>query len=263
MFRKRKQPTPDFKLPPPYNTVTGERAPLKIEHVFPYVAMMQVAAEDTQRDYVVCRGFDVRFARFIDYKAGDANNPGIPVAKPYGSRRTGIFEIGQIFPAVLPLQTENASPASVEWRVGQNPGVATVSEGHPASLSEKVDFLKDTNGIYIAWMLLDSGDAAETELIECCLAEDHPGYGEIFKVKLMVWDPASNGHKPDPDDDDYYAIDWRYGTPYPDAGSRGLFIKRQGTCDGETVDMYEVVSLDCEVPPIECDEAEVASCASY
>jgi len=27
------------------------------------------------------------------------------------------------------------------------------------------------------------------------------------------------------------------------------------------VDMYEVVSFDCEKPPISCGEAEVASCA--
>jgi hypothetical protein len=263
MFRKRKQPTPHFRQPPPYEPITGERAPLKVEDVFPYVAMMQVAAEDTIQDYVLCRGFDVRMARFIDYAAGDANKPGIPVAKPYGSRRTGVYEVGQIFPAVLPLQTDNSSPVSVEWRVGQNPGVATVTQGHPADLYEKVDFLKDANGVFINWMLLDTGVASETELIECCLAEDHPGYGIVFTVKLMVWSPANNGHVPDSDTDDHYAIDWRYGTPYPDAGSRGLFIKRQGTCNGVTVDMYEVVSLDCEVPPIDCTEAESASCSSY
>jgi hypothetical protein len=262
MFRKRKQPTPDFKLPPPYNPVTGQQASLSVEHAFPYAAMMQVAAEDTQRDYVVCRGFDVRIARFIDYEAGNANKPGIPVAKPYGSRRTGVYEVGQIFPAILPLQTDNPSPVSVPWRVGQNPGVATVSEGHPASLSEKVDFLKDANGIYINWMLLDGSSTSETELVECCLVEDHPGYGEIFMVNLMVWVPENNGHAPTTEDE-YYAIDWRYGTPYPLAGSRGLFIKRRGYCDGEYVDMYEVVSLDCEKPPIDCDEAEEASCGSY
>ena len=227
------------------------------------MAMMQVAAEDTEQNYVLCRGFDVRIARFIDYEAGNANKPGIPVAKPYGSRTTGTYEIGQIFPAILPLQTSNPSPTTVPWRVGQNPGVATVSAGHPASLSETVDFLKDTNGIYINWMLLDSGSG--TELIECCLAEDHPGYGTIFTVKLMVWIPANNGHGPDPDDtDDHYAIDWRYGMPsYPGAGTRGLFIKRQGTCDGATVDMYEVVSLDCEAPTIACTEDEEAECTSY
>jgi len=100
------------------------------------------------------------------------------------------------------------------------------------------------------------------ELVEGCLAETHPGYGTVFTIKLMVWDPDNNGHKPDPNDtDDHYAIDWRFGMPYPDAGTRGLFKPRIGYCDGEYVCIYEVVSLDCSVPPIDCDEAEVASCA--
>lgn len=98
-------------------------------------------------------------------------------------------------------------------------------------------------------------------MVECCLAEDHPGYGVVFTVKVMVWDPDNNGHKPDPDDTDtHYAIDWRYGMPYPDAGTRGLFVKRKGYCSGAYVDMYEVVSLDCEKPEIDCTESEVASC---
>lgn len=98
-------------------------------------------------------------------------------------------------------------------------------------------------------------------LVECCLAEDHPGYGVVFTVKLMVWDSDNNGHKPDTSDTDtHYAIDWRAGMTYPDAGARGLFVKRRGTCNSVAVDMYEVVSLDCEPPEIDCTEAEVASC---
>lgn len=230
-----------------------------VKGVFPYVAMMQVAAEDTEQDYVLCRGFDVRIGRFIDYAVGDADKPGIPVAKPFGKRQVGAYTIAQIFPAILPLQTSNPSPVAVEWRVGQNPGVAVTTPGHPADLDEKVDFLKDTGDVYINWMLLDAGESVS--LVECCLAVDHPGYGIVFTVKLMVWDSDNNGHKPDPDDTDtHYAIDWRYGMPYPDAGARGLFIKRRGTCNGVAVDMYEVVSLDCEKPEIDCTEAEVASC---
>ena len=230
-----------------------------VKGVFPYVAMMQVAKEDTEQDYVICRGFDIRIGRFIDYAEDDEDKPGIPVAKPYGSRTVGAYTIAQIFPAILPLQTANPSPVDVLWRVGQNPGVSETTPGHPADLDEKVDFLKDENDVYIDWMLLDTGESMS--LVECCLAEDHPGYGVVFTVKLMVWDEDNNGHKPDPDDtDSHYAIDWRYGTPYPGAGSRGLFIKRRGTCGGESVDMYEVVSLDCSPPEIGCTEDEVASC---
>ena len=259
MLRKRKQPTPGFKLPAPFQPITGERAPLLVKGVYPYVAMMQVAAEDTERDYVICRGFDVRIGRFIDYEEGNDDSPGIPVAKPFGKRYVGAYQIAQIFPAILPLQTDNPSPTDVPWRVGQNPGVSTVTPGHPADLDEEVEALKDANDVYINWMLLD---AEGEQLVEGCLAENHPGYGTVFTIKLQVWDSANNGHKPDPNHTGtYHAIDWRYGMPYPDAGARGLFIKRRGTCGEELVDMYEVVSLDCSVPPIDCDEAEVASCA--
>lgn len=99
-------------------------------------------------------------------------------------------------------------------------------------------------------------------LIEGCLAEDHPGYGVVFTINLMRWIPANNGHGPRSPNETAYAIDWRTGTPYPDAGARGLFVRRRGTCDGEDVDMYEVVSLDCSVPEIDCSENEIATCTS-
>lgn len=166
MLRKRKQGTPAFKLPAPFNPVTGGHAELIKSGVFPYVAMMQVAAPDTEQDYVLCRGFDVRIGRFIDYEDGNADKPGIPVAKPYSKRTVGAYTVGQIFPAVLPLQTDNPSPADVLWRVGQNPGVAKTTAGHPADLDEEVEALKDADDVYINWMLLDSaGGGAGAEII--------------------------------------------------------------------------------------------------
>lgn len=233
MFRKRKQPTPDFKLPPPYQPITGERAPLMVEGVFPYTAMMQVAETDTHDDYLVCRGFDVRMRRF---------SYSISVAKPMGMRYKGSYQVGQIFPAILPLQTSNASPTDVPWRVGQNPGVATVSQGHPASLSEKVDFLKDDNGIYIAWQILDEG----RPLIGACLAEDHPGRGLVFGIWLGIWSPSL--HEWEYDDsgaNSIPAIDWRYDVPYPDQGATGLFTPRSSDTYGT---IWECVALDCSDP---------------
>jgi len=154
MFRKRRQPTPNFRLPPPFQPITGERATLAIPGVYPYCAMVQVAAEDTHKNYVICRGFDIRINRFIDYESGNADNPGIPVAKPFSKRMIGAYEIAEIYPALLPLQSSNPSPVAVPWRVGQNPGVAT--DGQPASLNELVDELYTDEGILINWMLLDS-----------------------------------------------------------------------------------------------------------
>ena len=81
-------------------------------------------------------------------------------------------------------------------------------------------------------------------LVELCLAVNHPGRGIPFIAYLGVWNSSSNGW-------DYTCeefvtgIDWRYGTPYPDAGARGLFIPRVSATYGT---IYECVSLDCESP---------------
>lgn len=242
MERKRRNPTADFKLPSPYQPISGEQAPLALKGVFPYCAMMQIAAEDTHQDYVICRGFDVRIGKFIDYASGNANKPGIPVAKPYGKRSTGKYTIAQVFAAILPLQTGNPSPTSVPWRCGQNPGVAETTPGHPADLNETIEILYDDNGVVINWMLLDS--ASESELVELCLAEDHPGRGTVFDAYLGTWSSSSNGWGFSCGDT-VKAIDWRYGTPYPATGSRGLFQAQPSDLYGT---IYECVSLDCESP---------------
>ena len=143
-IRKRRQPTPGFGLPPPYQPITGERAKLIVQGLFPYCALVQVAAEDTHDDYVVCRGYDPRVKRYFDYEEGDADKEGFAVAKPYGNRTSGIYEIGQVFIALLPI-----------GQLGQNPGVAADTEGHPADLDEDVDILYDTDSKVVNWMIVE------------------------------------------------------------------------------------------------------------
>jgi hypothetical protein len=132
--------------------------------------MMQVAAEDTHANYVICRGFDVRIRKFINYVADDEDNPGIPVAKPYGKRTTGQYRIGEVYSALLPLQTGNPSPTDAPFRFGQNPGVAAVSSGQPADLDETVGILYTEEDVVINWMLVDS--AGSTSLVRFELLED-------------------------------------------------------------------------------------------
>ncbi len=164
MFRKRRRPTPNFKIPPPFNPVDGGFASLGIEGIMPYCAMMQIAADDEYDDYVICRGFDTRIVKFVDYEEGNPNKPGISVAKPFGARLSGKYSIGEIYPAFLPIQGTPTltppSPVGVDWRVGQNPGVASDVEsigGHPAGLSSGVSLLIDHNGIAVNWILIHSG----------------------------------------------------------------------------------------------------------
>lgn len=152
--------------------------------------MMQVAAEDTYDDYVICRGFDPRILRFIDYAEGDADKPGISVAKPFGKRTTGTYSIGEVYPALLPTQGNAGfsdfkqvvftppSPASVNWRVGQNPGVVTggADGGQPSSLSDTIGILYDHNGKAINWLLLDSsgGTSSSCDTVRFMVVSSDP-----------------------------------------------------------------------------------------
>lgn len=170
MFRKRRRPTPHFKIPSPYNPIQGGHANLRQLGTHPFCAMMQVAAEDTYDDYVICRGFDTRILRFVDYEEGNADKPGISVAKPFGKRMAGTYGIAEIYPALLPTQGNSEladlwrtlfvppSPTAVEWRVGQNPGTTAtgLDNGQPDDLTDTINVLYDHNGKAINWLLIDS-----------------------------------------------------------------------------------------------------------
>lgn len=165
MRYKERHPTPHFKIPPPFNAVTGQYASLTGEiGVSPYCVLMQVAAEDTYADYVICRGFDTRMLVFVDYEAGNSDKPGISVAKPYGRRKAGTYEIGEIHPALLPIQGNATytppSPAEIGLRLGQNPGVvsgAPESGGQPSDLDASLALLYDHNDVAINWLMIDKG----------------------------------------------------------------------------------------------------------
>lgn len=181
MFRKRKNPAPSFRMPPPFQPISGQHAALHASGLWPYCVLMQVAKADVHKNYCVCRGFDPRIQKFIDYEEGNEDKPGIPVAKPYGSRRTGLYEVAQIFAAALPIQSSDgsASPSSVyrvppspttaPIRLGQNPGKA--SDGHPADLQETVEPLLTDEGKYINWMFLEVPSAIGT-VARAKLAQD-------------------------------------------------------------------------------------------
>ena len=154
-------------MPPPFQPMSGDDASLQVDGVFPYSAILQIAAEDTERDYVYCRGFDPRISKFIEYESGNANKPGIPAGKPYGKRHVGAYSIAEVFQALLPLQTTNPSPASVDWRVRQNPGYAVGGEGHPQYLGEKIDELYTKEGKLINYMLVDEGEPSSLIVFTC------------------------------------------------------------------------------------------------
>lgn len=165
MFRKRKRVSPHFKINPPFNPMHGEQANLRQDGTSPFCAMMQVVEEDTYENYLVCRGFDPRILRFIE---------DISVAKPFGKRIAGTYEIGEIYPAFLPTQGNASfqdfrqvvyvppSPSDVLWRVGQNPGAVVgggLEGGQPENLDDEIEILYDHNGKVVNWLLIDSTSA--------------------------------------------------------------------------------------------------------
>lgn len=192
MFRKRRRPTPNFKIPPPYNPIQGENANLRQDGISPFCAMMQVSEEDTHDNYVVCRGFDPRILKFVD---------GISVAKPFGKRSPGTYQVAEIYPAFLPTQGNSnfadfrsvtyfpPSPVDVEWRVGQNPGVSSGGSegGQPENLSESIEILYDDNGKVINWLLIDSngeGDPLATFTFD---SSTHSGSGDFGVADQVIF----------------------------------------------------------------------------
>ncbi len=243
--RKRKQPTPHFKTPPPYQPMTGERHPLLVEGRDPYCAMMQVVETDTHCNYVVCRGWDPRNRRFFDYEEGNSEKPGIPVAKPYWNRMKGVYRIGQVFPAVLPLTAGMKDGDLTVPRIGQNPGKAEADgdecKGHPEDLDEEIVLLKDDSGIFIAWMLIDGGN----ERVRFCTKDNHPGLGIVFEAYAPgVWNPDTHEWDFTCDaDHTHKIIDQDYGVPQPDAGAQGYADWEASTTYGR---ILVVATMDCD-----------------
>ena len=163
-IRKRRNYSGAFNIPPGFNPGSGSFATVQTPGLAPYCAMMQIAEEDKYDDYVICRGFDPRIRAFVDYSAGDPDELGISVAKPFGKRIKCYYQVGHIYPAMLPIQgTEGntpSSPTSVPWRVGQNPGTsASGCLGHPQAMPVVVSELVDHNSVNVNWLLLDGGPA--------------------------------------------------------------------------------------------------------
>lgn len=170
MFRKRRRPTPEFKIFPPYNPIHGRNANLKMYGLTPYCALFQIAEDDIYENYVVCRGFDPRMLRFVDYEKGILEKPGISVAKPYGKRFVGIYRKADVYPALVPTQGNEMyvppSPVEIQTRLGQNPGVAKngIDGGQPESLDDAIEFLVDHNGVLVSWLLIDGSNTSNNTL---------------------------------------------------------------------------------------------------
>jgi hypothetical protein len=101
-----------------------------------------VANADTHDNYVTCRGFDPESQKFLE---------SVNVGKPYGLRGTYPYQLAEVYPAM-----------KARTRIGDTPGMAEYTTGHPADLDETVEILRDDDGNPIEWLLLDSGGTGGT-----------------------------------------------------------------------------------------------------
>ncbi len=156
MWRKRKTPSPSFRLPPPYNPITGEHANLNKPGLNTRLSVFQVVGDDgtvenqdTHDNYILCLGWDLDTdpdCRHLYDPTTNAQGKAIPVAKPYGVRGTYPYVLGQMVVV-----------AKVRTRLGDNPGVASVTTGQPADLDEVIELLTDDDGNPISWLIVENG----------------------------------------------------------------------------------------------------------
>lgn len=221
VLRKRRQPTPWFRQPPSYDPIAGKRAPLDHPGVTPYCALMQVAAEDTHQNYLICRGYDTRERKFFDYVEGDPDKEGIAVAKPYGRQTKGIYQIGQVIPAMVAL-TGLYSDLQETWvQQGQNPGVSTA--GHPKVVSlsplltDPVSILYDDNGKAITWMAMHGECIARIEMTDALSR----GGAESAEAMLFSWNHAEDEWNEEPIITVYNTQHLAFSKPATAEGDRG------------------------------------------
>ena len=138
-FRKRKSPTPAFKMPPPYDPFIGQTAGLPGAKDLTRVALFQVIEEDTHDNYLVCRGFDPETKRLYD---------SINIAKPYAVRGENHYSIAEIICCAKPLT-----------RLGINSGRAESTIGQPTYLDEEIVLLLDDDENPINWMEIGGAGA--------------------------------------------------------------------------------------------------------
>jgi len=198
MFRKRKSPSPDFRMPPPYDPVVG-------------------------RDHWLSSSKPI--ARFyLDETLTTADRLG------YGYI-TDQWGPGAMHSYSNKIVLENA--------LTKYEGVYAWS-----GLADDWGLCAWHQGNTWVILMMDQGD------IGACLAENHPGRGQLFTIHLGVWSPDLYKWIYDTENT-FFAIDWRYDVPYPGAGATGLFSPRPSTTHGV---IYECVSLDCASPGA-CNEA--------
>ncbi len=193
MYRKRKNVSPHFRMPVPYDPVTGRDHILSPNRPFcRFTLNAALSTADDRQDATITHQYGPGSMHSYSNKI---------IVFNMETKRTGVYAFSG--------QQDDAGIAA--WD-------------------------KDNNWLILC--MLSEG------LRGGCLAENHKGRGEVFKVYLGTWDCDSHKWSYDTETE-YQAIDWRYDVPYPDAGATGLFQPR---CSSTYGIIWETVALDCDSP---------------
>ncbi len=84
-----------------------------------------------------------------------------------------------------------------------------------------------------------------SDLRRCCLAENHPGCGQVFDLKLGTWNPSTHAWDYE-ESASAKGIDWFHSLsgPYPDAGATGNFEPRPSNTHGTLWHLVGNMSCD-------------------
>ncbi len=170
VIRKRRSPAPAFRVPSPFNPMTGDHAPLG-RNVYPTrVAMMQVVEEHD--DYLTCRGYDPEAQLFLnevsvakplvlqktpwDGKTYEISSVDVTFTYKYSTTRMLVYDGGNTITQMFSYPYfvgDVLAVAKPMTKIGETPG--TISESDCVLLDAEIQIMYDSQEKPIAWMDLN------------------------------------------------------------------------------------------------------------
>jgi len=288
MRRSRRAPAPHFRQPAPFSPIGGKHAKIGWDLDPTRVSMMQIVEE--RENYLICRGWDVDAHRPEERRFVWE----IAVAKPYVLQvlpwhtRTVVLNDGREVTYTYwehwwrtaayddgTVASEKIHPpyfvgdilvcAKPRTKIGDTPGSPDGPDLGEDELDRHIDIMLDDEGNPIWYTDLNAAGRTwaasvdEVGIRRVCLAEDHPGCGVKFKVKIGTWNPDTDGWDYDDteelaaaEDEEYewqqWGIDWFFGGDdftYPPAGATAACVRRESSTT-PTGYIWEALSGDCD-----------------
>ena len=212
MQRKRHSPSPAFRLPQPFNSVTGQDHPLS--PLAPFCRFKLLTELTTSLDRA-----DAEITH--QWGVGPRHNYSDTI-------KVLNLELGANDDPVADGETAPTPSYKFSGAVG-DAGIASWDQGQ-------------------RWRILAMENA--DGLVELC-ASEAATRNEPYECLLGTWD-ADTGKWCYDDAPTVFAIDHRIGPPLAEADWKGLYQRMPSNVEGHNGAIYICVSLDCEAPPEGC-----------